>query len=212
MYQRVEKQEKFSEETLECTKIKKEFDQSVKEDLTHKNEDSAKKQAVHQGMDYDGFHQMVLGANLKPIKKGDGINVTSNKGRAFNLCLSNSQIKTDTPIIVTKIEEEKISAPRNQEEFDKMFSKKLVKNEEKYKYLKEFGLKLFGKLFSGEVDSELFLRIIKLCTNICENSIKELEITNEDYKFITNFLHCIFFIFFLNKNSINKINKISIYV
>ena len=35
------------------------------------NIDSAKKRAVLQHMDYDGFHQMVLGANLKPIKKGE---------------------------------------------------------------------------------------------------------------------------------------------
>ena len=34
------------------------------------NVDSSKKIACMQHMDYDGFHQMVLGANLKPMKKG----------------------------------------------------------------------------------------------------------------------------------------------
>ena len=32
--------------------------------------DSAKKKACLQHMDYDGFHQMVLGANLMPVKPG----------------------------------------------------------------------------------------------------------------------------------------------
>jgi hypothetical protein len=34
------------------------------------NVDSSKKIAVMQGMEYDGFRQMVLGANIKPMKKG----------------------------------------------------------------------------------------------------------------------------------------------
>ena len=34
------------------------------------NVDSAKKIAVMQRMEYDGFRQMVLGANLKPSKAG----------------------------------------------------------------------------------------------------------------------------------------------
>lgn len=34
------------------------------------NVDSAKKKACLQGMDYDGFRQMVLGANLMPVKSG----------------------------------------------------------------------------------------------------------------------------------------------
>jgi hypothetical protein len=34
------------------------------------NVDSAKKISVMQGMEYDGFRQMVLGANIKPMKKG----------------------------------------------------------------------------------------------------------------------------------------------
>ena len=37
--------------------------------------DSAKKRAVLQHMDYEGFHHMVLGANLKPLKKGEAENI-----------------------------------------------------------------------------------------------------------------------------------------
>jgi hypothetical protein len=29
-------------------------------------------------MDYDGFHQMVLGAHLKPLKKGEAENIYRN--------------------------------------------------------------------------------------------------------------------------------------
>ena len=39
------------------------------------NVDSAKKRAVMQHMEYDGFRQMVLGAHLKPIKKGAASNI-----------------------------------------------------------------------------------------------------------------------------------------
>ena len=49
MYQRVEIQKKFTEDNLNCKTMQKEFEQSVKEDITHKNEDTAKKRAVEQG-------------------------------------------------------------------------------------------------------------------------------------------------------------------
>ena len=50
--------------------VKRELGQQINEENKRINVDSAKKKAVLQRMDYDGFHQMVLGANLKTVKRG----------------------------------------------------------------------------------------------------------------------------------------------
>jgi hypothetical protein len=50
--------------------VKKELGDSINEENQRINVDSAKKKAVMYHMDYDNFHQMVLGANLKTIKRG----------------------------------------------------------------------------------------------------------------------------------------------
>lgn len=65
-----QKQEQFSADTLSAAKARAEMQGDI--DFANKrvNVDSAKKLAVMQHMDYDGFRQMVLGANLKPMKKG----------------------------------------------------------------------------------------------------------------------------------------------
>ena len=71
MYKLREKQERFYEEKLTVDEVKKELGHQINEENKRINVDSAKKKAVLQHMDYDGFHQMVLGANLKPVKKGE---------------------------------------------------------------------------------------------------------------------------------------------
>ena len=65
-----QKQEQFSEKMLSASMARAEMQGDI--DFANKrvNVDSAKKLAVMQHMDYDGFRQMVLGANLKPMKKG----------------------------------------------------------------------------------------------------------------------------------------------
>ena len=70
MYKIREKQERFYEDKLTVAEVKKEMGESINEESKRSNVDSAKKRAVLQHMDYDGFHQMVLGANLFPVKKG----------------------------------------------------------------------------------------------------------------------------------------------
>ncbi len=49
------------------------------------NVDSAKKLAVMQHMEYDGFRQMVLGAHIKPIKKGLAASIYQNKSVQGNI-------------------------------------------------------------------------------------------------------------------------------
>ena len=71
MYKLKVKQERFYEELLTVDAVKRELGSTINEENKRINVDSAKKLAVMQRMDYDGFHQMVLGANLKPMKKGE---------------------------------------------------------------------------------------------------------------------------------------------
>lgn len=50
------KQERFYEEKLTCDEVKRELGTSINEEAKRVNVDSAKKRAVLQHMDYDGFH------------------------------------------------------------------------------------------------------------------------------------------------------------
>mgnify|MGYP001144233920 FL=1 len=52
------------------TECKKELLVEMNERQKYVNEDSSKKIACMQGMDYDGFRQMVLGCNLFSSKSG----------------------------------------------------------------------------------------------------------------------------------------------
>ena len=70
-YQRdAERQIPYKEENLSCKNVQKDLYKDIDWENSRVNVDSSKKIACMQHMDYDGFHQMVLGANLKPMKKG----------------------------------------------------------------------------------------------------------------------------------------------
>ncbi len=56
MYKIREKQERFYEDKLTVDQVKKELGQHIDEENKRINIDSAKKKAVLQHMDYDGFH------------------------------------------------------------------------------------------------------------------------------------------------------------
>ncbi|OMJ70281.1 hypothetical protein SteCoe_31767 [Stentor coeruleus] len=60
----------------------------LEEENTKKNINDSKFRAVAQHMDYSGFHQMVLGANLKPTKAGEAFNIGSNPRTIFNTVYS----------------------------------------------------------------------------------------------------------------------------
>ena len=60
---------------LNNDKNKEELKDALDQDNHRSNVDRAKKKAVTQYMDYDGFHQMVLGADLKGMKMSDVIEI-----------------------------------------------------------------------------------------------------------------------------------------
>jgi len=53
---------------MSCEKARAELDSYIDDEARRVNIDSAKKRAVLQHMDYEGFRQMVLGANIFPTK------------------------------------------------------------------------------------------------------------------------------------------------
>lgn len=58
--------------------------QGLAEEESRKNINDSKFRAVAQRMDYNGFHQMVLGANLKPTKSGEVFSIHNEKKAIFN--------------------------------------------------------------------------------------------------------------------------------
>lgn len=70
---------KLTEENfLDPNKYKQELKNAISNENHRTNVDSAKKKAVIQGMNYDGFHQMVLGADLKGLKQGEFTSISNN--------------------------------------------------------------------------------------------------------------------------------------
>ena len=84
-------------------RFKSELKGAINEENHRSNVDRAKKKAVTQYMDYDNFHQMVLGADLKGMKLEDVIEIKPEKG------------------ILNPISEEKISEGKKIDVFFKNF-------------------------------------------------------------------------------------------
>ncbi len=91
---------KLSEENyLNTDRFREQLRVEISKDNHRVNIDSAKKKAVLQGMNYDGFHQMVLGADLKGIKQGEIINISNNNTILNNV---NTQNKLQNPLEILK--------------------------------------------------------------------------------------------------------------
>jgi predicted transcriptional regulator len=80
MYKVHKKQERFNKEALNLESVKHQLPEAINEEHERSNVDSSKKRAVMQQMDYDGFHQMVLGAHLKTLKQGEVENINLKAG------------------------------------------------------------------------------------------------------------------------------------
>ena len=79
------KQERFDEAKLSTAHCANELADDIQFENKRVNVDSAKKIAVMQHMDYDQFHQMVLGANLKPSPAGQTPNIYVPTGTLKNI-------------------------------------------------------------------------------------------------------------------------------
>lgn len=164
---------RFDENDLTMEKTKQELYMDINEASQRSNVDSAKKRACLQHMDYDGFRQMVLGANLFPLKQGEASNIyhERNKGQNINHTASyqmkNNEPGYDESIVKNTLEinlDEELAAPKNQEEFEKFVTKKCRESLQRYTYMRLINFEHFGNIFTGskarEFDPELLRLLI----------------------------------------------------
>ena len=146
--------------------MKKELGDSINEENQRINVDSAKKKAVMYHMDYDNFHQMVLGANLKTIKKGSVENIfrkqsdTPLNSLATQRIINGEGYDEDAVKGFLQIKlEESLQAPNSPQEFEKFFTKKIQEPMQRYTYMRLMPLEHYRSIFIGDFDSELLIKI-----------------------------------------------------
>jgi hypothetical protein len=86
------------EELLDTQKYKNDLKRALNTENHRINIDSAKKKAVNQRMDYDGFHQMVLGADLKGIKKDEISSIVTNRNTIINASLISRKLGEEVDV------------------------------------------------------------------------------------------------------------------
>ena len=174
MYKVGLKQQRFDEKKLTVDSVKESLPDAIDEENKRINVDSSKKRACLQHMDYDNFHQMVLGANLIPVKAGSLENINDNKLRSSDLnthaALSTIMSKNykDREDLLTKYadlykqEEELKRVPKSQNEFEKYFMSKLKTNEERFKYILNVPISQVATIFKADVNSDLLVHILNV--------------------------------------------------
>ena len=119
-------------------------------------------------MDYDGFHQMVLGAHLMPIKKGEIDQIykyhidTPRNTHANMMLITGAGYDEEMVKKLLQVKmEEVLEAPRSQQEFEKFFTKKIQDTMQRYTYMRLIDLAHYKAIFIGEFDSELLIKIMQ---------------------------------------------------
>jgi len=180
------------ENLLNASKYKVELKDAINLENYRTNIDSAKKKAVTQGMNYDGFHQMVLGANLKglsPIELRDFkpketiINtiVTQNIYAKENVFLAGNFVVTDqvinNPKFNSKLEtQDSVKSLKEIYRYFKKTWKSLKTDKDKLKYLLDMNINEFEEMINCEIlDSDIFLDLIWTVGNYLINEFKELK-------------------------------------
>jgi hypothetical protein len=174
-YELKKNENKLNDDLLNANYHKKELKLAINEDYHRINIDSAKKKAVLQNMDYDNFHKMVLGADLKGLKGEDitNIKITNN---IMNSGMINNSLKKEVDFIknnfvldnIQSVKEEYNLQSENNTLNIKTIQKKLgVLNENKnrFSYFKELIEKegeesIMNLLKKSLIDSDFFLKII----------------------------------------------------
>ena len=189
MLEHARKQERFHHEHLTTAAARTEIYGEINRENQRVNVDSAKKKACMQGMDYDNFRQMVLGANLMPTKPG-AINIyKANEGMEFNhaaaiTCIQQTNdvgnaLGYDEAVVrecLALSNNDQLGAPRNQEEFQKFVVQKCHDSMQRYTYMRLIKESHYVGLFAREFDSELFLL---LCKTFIEQVFENPAFNNE---------------------------------
>lgn len=173
------KEDKLTQDklNLDVQNVKKEFYKSVDDENKRVNIDNAKKRAVYQHMDYDNFKQMVLGANIKPMKTAEmsGVMNIQNPRSVLNanatiLSKSNDDsTKEDHPVSILNQSLE-TKQPENFREFKKYFEKilnsasldKTNKLKSALEYINQIPREDYNKVFGIEMDVDYLIKVIKI--------------------------------------------------
>ena len=157
------KQLVFHEELLNMDQIKKDLAGDLNAAALHSNEDSAKKRAVLQRMDYDGFRQMVLGANLFPLKSGSTANIIRtqavttrdnfNSTAAYQAIVQRDKgtgVGFNEDVVRSTLQmtdSDKFEAPKTPLEVERHLLKKCADSMQRYIYLRMISFEHFCGIF-----------------------------------------------------------------
>lgn len=111
---------------------------------------------------------MVLGANLKPLKAGSATNIiTTQHSQTMNFIATYNNITNvgyDEEVVKRTLSinmDEQLEAPKSQEDFERYFTKKFKEPMQRYTYTRLVDLEHFRKIFIGDFDSELLIKIME---------------------------------------------------
>ncbi|CAD8078598.1 unnamed protein product [Paramecium sonneborni] len=176
---------------LNCQSIRDEFEKEINIEHQRINVDSAKKKAVLYHHDYEGFRQMVLGANLYSIKSKElanfGFNETNNE-KIFNSSYQKQQQPSQEEIKQLQINIKEIQC-KNFRDFRTLFSKHYNQPLSQDNYAELMNIlqmqseENIKKIFSVDFHIEYFFKILE----VFEYSISILK-DGKELSFIIGFL------------------------
>jgi hypothetical protein len=194
----IPQKEKFnpSEVVLSCGAVKGELAHSIDEDHRRINIDSAKKRAVVQGMDYDGFRQMVLGAHLKPIKSEEVKELYDSKAKV----IMNTVASAPTSEFVKQVQAapppkasvgSDLTEPANNfREFRKVFDGLVASKATPaaiISYLKLHPKEKINRVFTIDFNASYLVAILKTFIDFFSVPLPEPELTQAEILFALSF-------------------------
>jgi len=179
MYKHKEQKLTPNQITFSLSDIKQELENSINEEHKRVNVDSAKKRAVLQHMDYDNFRQMVLGANIKPVKTtemNDLMGMTNQRSvmnAASSISFSNKGENSGNAVLPEGNLD--INESQNARDFKKYFDRILKLNCEQMdrlniavKYLENIPKETYSKVFGLDFAVDDLMKIANVFVEYCQ--------------------------------------------
>lgn len=186
---------------LSASKYKYELKDAINIENHRINLDSAKKKAVIQGMNYDGFHQMVLGADLKGSNTQELMDLKP-KGIIMNTVMTGKMLSKENDLMagnfVINNEGDQISLENKFEKFninleEKFNMKEYLRNfkrawksykttEEKIAYLLSIELNFAEMINSDILESDFFLDLLSNVGSYILNHCKDSTLSENKQK------------------------------
>ena len=129
------------------------------------------------GMDYENFRQMVLGANLKPMKNKEMLDMTSKKPKSQFTLFTSTEQKTSIPCLETNKSSEKIPSTFREIKKQVILFEEMSLDEKKQKstnLLLMISNANFDEIISYDFDFTYFTKLCELI--LSNNSIEDIKI------------------------------------